>query len=575
MFRRLGRFFSPNQNAPLWIRIMPYATLIFAVLVVFGVAGAGWEYTNSNEFCGTSCHTMPAEYISFLESPHANVKCVECHIGRATIATQLTRKSKEITHVLKYAGAGYHLPVYTKSFRPATEVCEKCHNPEKFSADSLREFRHYDAEKNNEELVQYMSFKIGGGTAREGRGKGIHWHIENDIEYIAVDDPHLQQEIPWVRVHYTDSGESEEFIDVDADLPADFVEQNAENIKKMDCTSCHNRIAHKFPTPSAALNDSMARGVIDPSIPYFKQNALAVFEREYPNMNEARRAIQGLNGYYAVHYPDYSAANQETISAAVDEVLNLFQKMMYSTMEPSWGAHPDNLGHSESAGCFRCHDGKHLTAEGESIRIECNICHSIPIKGPEDGSSPNLALTESFEPESHIDTNWISRHRFEFDGTCEGCHDISSPGGADDSSFCANSSCHATEWTYAGLNAPGLIEMTNVLAADLPTLADVALTWDDLIGPILAARCVACHGGTAGLDLDSYAGAMAGGNLGPAIIPGDAEGSLLVQLQREGHPNSLAPAELDWVIQWIDADAPESQKDLAQRRMNALVAAIP
>ena len=63
---------------------------------------------------------------------------MECHIGRATIATQLTRKSKEITHVLKYAGAGYHLPVYTKSFRPASEVCEKCHNPEKFSPDSLR-----------------------------------------------------------------------------------------------------------------------------------------------------------------------------------------------------------------------------------------------------------------------------------------------------------------------------------------------------------------------------------------------------------------------------------------------------
>ncbi len=50
-----------------------------------------------------------------------------------------------------------------------------------------------------------MAFKTGGGTFREGRGKGIHWHIENDIEYIATDDPHLEQEIPWVRVTYADT----------------------------------------------------------------------------------------------------------------------------------------------------------------------------------------------------------------------------------------------------------------------------------------------------------------------------------------------------------------------------------
>ena len=50
------------------------------------------------------------------------------------------------------------------------------------------------------------------------------------------------------------------------------------------------------------------------------------------------RAILGLNGYYEVHYPDYYAANQEIVNAAVDEVLNLYQKKVYETMEPSWGS---------------------------------------------------------------------------------------------------------------------------------------------------------------------------------------------------------------------------------------------
>jgi hypothetical protein len=282
-------------------------------------------------------------------------------------------------------------------------------------------------------------------------------------------------------------------------------------------------------------------------------------ERKYPSLGEATAAIRGLRGYYEANWPEYYAAQSDQVHAAIDEVVSMYEDMVFPTMDVSWETHPDNLGHKESAGCFRCHDGKHVNEEGESARIECNLCHSIPLKTPEDGSAPLMALTEPYEPESHLDTNWIARHRFEYDATCEGCHDVSNPGGDDDSSFCANSACHATEWKFAGLNAPGIIDITNILDADLPTYPEADLTWDDLIGPILQARCVSCHGGTAGLHLDSYAGAIAGGNLGPAIVPGNADASLLVQLQRAGHPNSLAPRELEWIIEWINAGAPESR----------------
>ena len=40
---------------------------------------------------------------------------------------------------------------------------------------------------------------------------------------------------------------------------------------------------------------------------------------------------------------------------------------------------PNNLGHIDSPGCFRCHDGKHLDANQQAIRLECNLCHSIPV----------------------------------------------------------------------------------------------------------------------------------------------------------------------------------------------------
>ena len=556
MFERLNRFLTPDRSASLWVRLLPYAALVGFGALIFALTGAGWEYTNSSEFCGTVCHTMPPEYASYQISPHSRVNCVECHIGRGLIATQFTRKASDIMHVVRTVAADYEVPIYSKNLRPASQICERCHSPDKFSDDSVREYKRYDAERNNAPKTTHLIFRTGGGTAREGRGKGIHWHIENEVQYIATDDPHLDQEIPWVRVTYADTGEVDEYIDIEADLPADFVAQNEDNIKTVDCMTCHNRISHLFRTPSDALDDAMARGVISPQIPYFKKNAVEVMERQYPSMSEAQWAVKGLKGYYQVNWPDYYAQNQELVDQAVDNLSEIYERMVFPTMDVSWETHPNNLGHQETAGCFRCHDGKHMNQDNESIRIECNLCHSIPLKNRPDGTIPSLPVAEVFAPESHIDSNWVSRHRFEFDDTCAGCHDVSDPGGADDSSFCANSGCHATEWEFAGLNAPGIIALTNVLDGSLPTYPDSDLTWDELVGPILQARCVACHGGTAGLDLDTYEGILAGGNLGPAIVPVDANESLLIQLQREGHPNSLAPRELEWVSQWIDAGAP-------------------
>jgi nitrate/TMAO reductase-like tetraheme cytochrome c subunit len=265
MFDRIGRFFSPGQSSPWWLRIMPYAALAFAALLIFGLAGAGWEYTNSSEFCGTACHTMPPEYVSYLNSPHANVKCVECHIGRETIATQFGRKAQDISHIIRFVGADYETPIYTKKLRPASQVCEKCHNPAKFSPNSLEDVTHFSAEENNKESTTHLSFKTGGGTHREGMGKGIHWHIENQMEYAFSDDANLQQEIPWVRVTYADTGETETYVDVEAEGAADFAAQHPTNVRQVDCITCHNRVSHVFKTPDASIDDAMARGQISPS----------------------------------------------------------------------------------------------------------------------------------------------------------------------------------------------------------------------------------------------------------------------------------------------------------------------
>jgi mono/diheme cytochrome c family protein len=237
------------------------------------------------------------------------------------------------------------------------------------------------------------------------------------------------------------------------------------------------------------------------------------------------------------------------------------------------------LGHASeqhrsrnSPGCFRCHDGKHLDAQEPPIRLECNLCHSIPVVvGPGDLVA-EIEVSRGVEPSSHLAPNWIGLHRQAFDATCSNCHTTADAGGTSNTSFCSNSACHGNVWTFAGFDAPALRE---ILEAQLPTsipataapsvgatapAAQVA-TWDSTIAPILA-PCTACHGenGSQGLDLTTYASALAGGAGGPAIVPGDVAASLLLVKQTGEQPHyvQLTPEQIEIIDDWIAAGAPEN-----------------
>ena len=199
--RKIGsaikNFVGPPQDSARWLRILPFAFLGVLTLLVLTGTVYGWNYTNSPEFCGSACHTMPPEYNAYLRSPHARVRCVECHIGRDVVTTQFTRKAGDLRHVILTVTEDYEFPIYTRAMRPARESCETCHFPEKFSDDSLREVRTFQTDQDNSLERTYLIMKTGGGSKREGLGRGIHWHIENEVRYLATDN--LEQDIPYVR----------------------------------------------------------------------------------------------------------------------------------------------------------------------------------------------------------------------------------------------------------------------------------------------------------------------------------------------------------------------------------------
>ena len=119
----------------------------------------------------------------------------------------------------------------------------------------------------------------------------------------------------------------------------------------------------------------------------------------------------------------------------------------------SWKSFPDHSQHADSAGCFRCHNGKHFNEQGEAIRLQCTLCHNLPQAKLESGkgSVPSLVVAGVSPPESHNAPNWMREHRLNLDESCTMCHgklEFGREGG----NFCSNPACHGRVWPEVNLN---------------------------------------------------------------------------------------------------------------------------
>jgi nitrate/TMAO reductase-like tetraheme cytochrome c subunit len=558
---RIRAFFLPPAGTPLWLRILPYGVLGVITILLLSGGAYTWEYTNSPEFCGTSCHTMPPEYTTYLTSPHARIACVDCHIGKGFITTRITRKAGDLKHVTKTILKDYEFPIRADDLRPARETCELCHFPEKFSDDSLREIKRFMNDEANTPQSIYLILKTGGGAERQGLGRGIHWHIENEVLYYPTDD--LEQDIPYVEVINPD-GSKTAYIDIESGFDPETI--NPDQMKEMDCITCHNRITHLVSTPEDTVDQLIAQSQISSDIPEIRLKAIEVYSNIYDTTEIGLIGIEGLHNYYETVYPEYYAENQDEIDTAIQALQDAYRDSVRPEQKSDWTSHPNNIGHKDSPGCFRCHDGKHLDDEDRAIRLECNLCHSIPVvAGPNDFVS-TIEISRGPEPSSHLNENWISLHHVAFDETCSNCHTTDDPGGTSNVSFCSNPACHGTVWEYSGFDAPGLRE---ILLSQLPPELTptpgpniVFINYQEVIGPLLERKCGQCHGegGIQGLNVSTYLSIMDGGVNGPVIIAGEPENSLIIFIQtgEQPHFGQLNDQELELLEKWIAEGVPEN-----------------
>jgi nitrate/TMAO reductase-like tetraheme cytochrome c subunit len=362
--------------------VISFLTFLLVFVVVSGAGSyKAYEFTESTAFCGQLCHTvMSPEYTAYQLSPHARVACAECHVGPGA-SWFVKSKLSGTRQVFAAAFNTFPRPIPTpvQNLRPAQETCEQCHWPKKFYGGQLKVFSHYANDEKNTLRQVRMLIKTGGGDPATGAPEGIHWHmnIANKIEFVAADEK--RQIIPYIHVQDM-QGRVTEYYATDSKLTKDQIKDKIAKgeTHHMDCVDCHNRPTHIYVSPDLSVDQSLLAHRIDSSLPYIKQQAVTVLTAEYQTTDAAMQGIAGgLKAFYEKKYPDVAKAKPLEINTAVTEVQQIFKRTTFPEMKLNWQTHPNNLGHFYFSGCFRCHDGQHVSADGKVISKDCNQCHSL------------------------------------------------------------------------------------------------------------------------------------------------------------------------------------------------------
>ncbi len=385
-------------------RILTLFAIGSAVFLLVTAVGSyeTYHYTESVEFCGKACHVpMEPQFVAAQHVAHANVDCVACHVGPGVAAYFRTKVNgtKQLYHTILN---DYPRPIYVSEAnpRPPQMICEQCHWPKRHIGNVVRTFQHYLSDEKNTPMAIRMMIPVGGGDTTNGPEGGIHWHmnIANKVEYIATDD--LRTSIPWVRLTNA-QGVVTEYRD-----PEFKDDPGQHRIQRMECTDCHSRPAHKINTPNEAVDSALSTGRIDPNIPWVKSKVVAALVQPYKTKQEAE---EGIARSLHAAYPDPGQADR-----IIAETQTIYRANFFPEVKTDWRTHPNFIGHKDWNGCFRCHDGKHVSSDGKAqIKAsDCNSCHTIVAQGSGDAINQIDVKGQNF---IHIDSEYS-------DFNCAECH---------------------------------------------------------------------------------------------------------------------------------------------------------
>lgn len=349
--------------------IVLVATIV-NLLVVAMASYRGAAYMDSPQFCGQSCHVMIPEYTAYKISAHSHVACVECHIGSGA-RSYFEAKVNGTKQLIEVGIDRYPTPIPSPvtSLRPAREICEACHTPAKFVGEKLLVKSNFADDEKNTETQTVLVLHLGGEDSLSHL-TGIHGVHLNHMEYIATDS--TRTTIPWVQRRNANGTDT-----VFASSALNGAVPQGER-RVLDCIDCHNRASHTFVTAEEAINRSMADGAISPDLPWVHKEGLELLKANYTSQDEARARIpEQLAAFYKAQHPEVLQAKADLVKSAGEKLATIYSQNVFPDMKVTWGTHPNHIGHMSYPGCFRCHDGDHVSKDGKTVTQDCANCHNL------------------------------------------------------------------------------------------------------------------------------------------------------------------------------------------------------
>jgi hypothetical protein len=396
--------------------VFTVATIVILLLSTMGSFKA-FHITESVEFCGTLCHkVMEPEYTAYQNSPHANVTCVECHVGSGA-DWYIKSKLSGLYQVYSVMAKKYPTPIETPlhDLRPARETCEHCHWPQKFYPRSIQTLKYFLTDSLNTEWDVILQMKLGPEYADLGFSEGIHWHINPviNIEYTSEND----ERETITRVKYTNKETGTVTVYTNELYPVEDSVLAASEIRTMDCIDCHNRPSHNYKSPPVYFDNALLTGTVSKEIPFIKKVSMDILRETFSSKDTALMVIHdGLTGFYKESYSDYYEKNKEIINSSIESIQKQFAQNTFPFMKVTYDAYPDHIGHLETDGCFRCHNDSFKSADGKLISKDCNLCHTIVGQGfPATLKVSTIRDALEFEHPIDIGTAWK-------EANCSECH---------------------------------------------------------------------------------------------------------------------------------------------------------
>lgn len=350
----------------IFVAVMTLVNIIIASQLTYRAV----EYMETVQFCGQTCHVMKPEFTGHQQPPHQQVECVACHVAPGA-SGWIQSKMAGTRQLVEVMFNSYPRPIESaiesNRMAPSALTCEQCHARRMPLGSRLRVIPKFKDDEANTRTQTVLMMLIGGGGQ-----KGIHGaHLGPGVRIRYAAQDKKRETIPWVEYRGS-NGAVRTYVAADA---------KPETIRslpvfEMQCVDCHNRAAHAFDPADRAMDRALASGELPSDLPWLKKTGLTLIQASYHSDTEAAREIPSrLSAFYRDRYPAISSSRADAIQSAGEKLAQIYSRNVFPDLSVTWGTYPNNLGHTDAPGCFRCHDESHTTSDNKTITQDCSACH--------------------------------------------------------------------------------------------------------------------------------------------------------------------------------------------------------